>query len=85
MVKGVGYRLLISFDNGDGLSFTHTELTSGDIVYFEYYYQGTNVDGITRITYYNDRYVVIDSVTSTVYKWSITSACGTPSITLTEV
>ena len=32
---------------GDGLSFTHTSLSNGDFVWFDYYYQGTNVKGLS--------------------------------------
>jgi hypothetical protein len=39
---------------GDGLSFTHTSLTSGDIVIFTYYYANANsVVGNSVIYYYN--------------------------------
>jgi len=39
---------------GDGLSFTHTDLTSGDIVIFTYYYANDNsVVGNTVIKYYS--------------------------------
>lgn len=69
----------------DGLSFTHTELSSGDLIYIEYKPQGNYVDGLTTITYYDNKYVVVDSVTSTVYRWSISSANGVASIDLEEV
>ena len=54
---------------GDGLSFTHTELASGEIVLFTYYYANENsVVGLTDIQYYDNRYIFIDTVTGTAYK-----------------
>jgi hypothetical protein len=53
---------------GDGLSFTHTSLSNGDFVWFDYFYQGTNVKGLTTIYYYGDKMIVADTTTGTVYK-----------------
>jgi hypothetical protein len=55
---------------GDGFSFTHTGLTEGDFVWFDYYYQGDNIKGLTTIYYYDDLMVVAGSGTtaSKVYK-----------------
>jgi hypothetical protein len=39
---------------GDGLSFTHTSLTSGDMVFFVYRYDNSdNVLGLTTLSYYS--------------------------------
>jgi hypothetical protein len=69
----------------DKLSFTHPDLTSGDIVFFTYEYDRESTEGETEIEYYDSRYVIIDSVTGKIYKWQITVANGVPSIELTEV
>jgi hypothetical protein len=69
----------------DKLSFTHPNLTSGDIVFFTYEYDRESTEGETEIEYYDSRYVIIDSVTGKIYKWQITVANGVPSIELTEV
>jgi hypothetical protein len=55
---------------GDGLSFTHTSLSNGDFVWFDYYYQGTNVKGLSTVYYYNDKMIVSGSGTTSgkVYK-----------------
>jgi hypothetical protein len=53
---------------GDGLSFTHTSLSNGDFVWFDYYYQGTNVKGLSTVYYYGDKMIVADTTTGTVYK-----------------
>ena len=53
---------------GDGLSFTHTSLSDGDFVWFDYYYQGTNVKGLSTVYYYGDKMIVADTTTGTVYK-----------------
>jgi hypothetical protein len=55
---------------GDGLSFTHTSLSNGDFVWFDYYYQGTNVKGLTTVYYYGDKMIVAGSGTTSgkVYK-----------------
>ena len=45
---------------GDGLSFTHTGLTDGDIVVFTYRY-GTGLRGLTTVTYYDDPMIVAGS------------------------
>jgi hypothetical protein len=69
----------------DKLSFTHPNLTSGDIVFFTYEYDRESTEGETEIEYYDSRYVIIDSVTGKIYKWQITVANGVPSIELVEV
>ena len=46
---------------GDGLSFTHTSLSNGDFVWFDYYYQGTNVKGLSTVYYYGDKLIVADT------------------------
>jgi hypothetical protein len=53
---------------GDGLSFTHISLSNGDFVWFDYYYQGTNVKGLSTVYYYGDKMIVADTTTGTVYK-----------------
>ncbi|MFA5720579.1 MAG: hypothetical protein WC939_05950, partial [Acholeplasmataceae bacterium] len=54
----------------DGLSFTHTSLSNGDFVWFDYYYQGTNVKGLSTVYYYGDKMIVAGSGTTSgkVYK-----------------
>lgn len=68
----------------DGLSFTHPNLAIGDLMFFEYYYQGESTDGLVSVGYYDSRYTIKDSVTDKVYKWSISVADGVPSIELEE-
>jgi len=58
------------------LSFTHTSLSNGDFVWFDYYYQGTNVKGLSTVYYYDDKMIVVDSVTDTVYRIIFTIANG---------
>jgi hypothetical protein len=70
---------------GDGLSFTHTDLSEGDFVWFSYYYTNDNIFSNTTITYYNSDFVVIDSVDSKVYRWTVAVADGVASLELTEV
>ncbi|MFA5720541.1 MAG: hypothetical protein WC939_05755, partial [Acholeplasmataceae bacterium] len=55
---------------GDGLSFTHTSLSNSDFVWFDYYYQGTNVKGLSTVYYYGDKMIVSGSGTTSgkVYK-----------------
>ncbi|MFA5720004.1 MAG: hypothetical protein WC939_02960, partial [Acholeplasmataceae bacterium] len=55
---------------GDGLSFTHSSLSNGDFVWFDYYYQGTNVKGLSTVYYYGDNMIVSGSGTTSgkVYK-----------------
>jgi hypothetical protein len=68
-----------------GLSFTHPDLSEGDIVFFEYEYDLESTQGETEIEYYDSRYVIKDSVTDKFYKWNVTVADGVPSIELVEV
>jgi len=73
---------------GDKLSFTHTSLTAGDIVFFTYDYTNTNnVAGRTTITYYDDRFVVPGTGTAAgkVYKMTPTAVDGVFGMTLTEI
>jgi hypothetical protein len=55
---------------GNGLSFTHSSLSNGDFVWFDYFYQGTNVKGLSTIYYYGDKMIVSGSGTTSgkVYK-----------------
>lgn len=71
--------------SADGLSFTHPELTNGDIVFFEYYYTEESTDGLASVEYFDSRYTIKDSVTDKHYKWSVSIADGVPSIELEEV
>ena len=70
---------------GDGLSFTHTGLSSGDAVRFTYIPQGDYFNSTTDITYYDNPLIVTDSVTSTVYKLVPTVASGVLTWTIEEV
>lgn len=70
----------------DKLSFTHPNLTSGDIAFFEYYYpQDITTIGNMEVEYLDSRYTLKDSVTNKFYKWEISVADGVPSINLVEV
>lgn len=69
----------------DKLSFTHPDLTSGDIVFFVYEHGAEGTIPETEISYYDSRYVIKDSVTGKFYKWHIAVADGVPSIELVEV
>jgi hypothetical protein len=71
--------------SGDKLSFTHSDLTVGDIVFFDYDYNLESTEGETTIEYYDSRYTIKDSVTGKFYKWDVTVADGVPSIALVEV
>jgi hypothetical protein len=53
---------------GDGLSFTHTSLSNGDFVWFDYYYQGTNVKGLSTVYYYGDKLIGDDVSDGKTYK-----------------
>lgn len=44
---------------GDGLSFTHSGLTAGDMVWFSYYHLGNYLSSTTTITYYDNNNVLI--------------------------
>jgi hypothetical protein len=70
---------------GDGLSFTHPDLTAGNIVFFEYehFYDGTQPE--VSATYYDSRYVLKDSVTGKFYKVVPSVANGVLTNGLVEV
>jgi hypothetical protein len=69
----------------DKLSFTHPDLSEGDIVFFEYEYDVESTEGETEVEYYDSRYVIKDSVTDKFYKWNVKVANGTPTIEVVEV
>lgn len=69
----------------DGLSFTHTGLTAGDLVMFTYNYNKESIGRSMTLTHYDNRYVIADTANSKVYRWTISSTNGVPSIVLTEV
>jgi hypothetical protein len=68
-----------------GLSFTHTGISDDDIVYFKYIRTNPNFISNLTLNYYDSRYVMIDTVTSTVYNltWSVVD--GVLTSILTEV
>jgi hypothetical protein len=70
---------------GDGLSFTHSSLANGDYIWFDYKYRGTNVKGLTTVYYYDDKLIVTDSVTSTVYRLVPTIASGVLTWTIVAI
>ena len=58
MAQALNYSVSGATVAGDGLSFTHTSLSNGDFVWFDYYYQGTNVKGLSTVYYYGDKMIV---------------------------
>lgn len=70
---------------GDKLSFTHPDLTDGDIVSFVYFYEDANPNGEVVGEYYDSRYVIADSANGKFYQWEIGSTNGVASINLVEV
>jgi hypothetical protein len=69
----------------DRLSFTHEDLSDGDIVFFTYYHSVTGTQPKISATYYDSRYTVKDSVNGKFYRWKIGVANGIPSLTVEEV
>ena len=51
----------------DGLSFTHPDLTSGDLVLFTYAYDKESTNGNITATFYDSNVVKIDTGTGTAY------------------
>jgi hypothetical protein len=51
-----------------GLSFTHPDLASGDLVTFTYLYSLESTGRSMTLTYYDSRYVVKDTANADVYK-----------------
>ena len=70
---------------GNGLSFTHPNLVSGDLVMFTYAYNKESIGRSMTLTHYDSRFVIADTANSKMYRWKITSTNGVASITLTEV
>ena len=71
--------------NGDKLSFTHSDLENGDIVFFTYFYDKEGTQGETTITYYDSRHTLKDTVTGKFYKVVPTVSSGVLTNTLVEV
>ena len=69
----------------DGLSFTHTGLTAGDLVMFTYAYNKESIGRSMTLTHYDSRFVIADTANGKVYRWRITSTNGVATIALTEV
>jgi hypothetical protein len=70
---------------GDGLSFTHTSLTAGDIVFIIYAYAETGCYGLNTLKYLDGKFVVADTANGKHYRWAVTSTNGVAAIALTEV
>lgn len=84
---GVGQKIEIAkaVVAADRLSFTHPDLNNGDIVFFDYYYEGEFIDGLANIKHFDSRYTITDSVTGQVYRWSVAVSDGEPSVKLEEI
>ena len=70
---------------GDGLSFTHPDLTADDIVFFTYFYANESTEGEMTLSYYDSRYTITDTANEKFYQWKISSTNGVASIALVEV
>ena len=70
---------------GDGLSFTHPDLASGDLVLFTYAFDKESTNGNITATFYDSNVVKIDTETGTAYKIVDTITNGILTRTLTEV
>ena len=53
---------------GDGLSFTHPDLTSGDLVMFTYAYNKESVGRSMTLTHYDSRHVKLDTANGKTYR-----------------
>lgn len=69
----------------DGLSFTHPDLGSGDLVLFTYAFDKETTNGNITATFYDSNVVKIDTVTGKAYKISDVVTNGVLTRTLTEV
>jgi hypothetical protein len=70
---------------GDGLSFTHPNLASGDLVLFTYSYAKESTNGNITATFYDSNVVKIDTVTGKAYRINEVVTNGVLTRTLTEV
>ncbi len=84
---GVEYLLDITLAQiaPDGLSFTHPELSDGDLVLFTYFFATEGPNGKLTASFYNSNQVRIDPVTGKAYKkdWAVNN--GVITETLIEV
>lgn len=69
----------------DGLSFTHPDLTEGDLVLFTYSFDKESTNGNITATFYDSNVVKIDTVTGKAYKITDVVTNGVLTRTLTEV
>jgi hypothetical protein len=69
----------------DGLSFTHPDLTSGDLVTFIYLYDIESINRAMTLTHYDSRFVLVDSVDAKVYRIEYAVAGGVLSTNLIEI
>jgi hypothetical protein len=70
---------------GDGLSFTHPDLASGDLVLFTYAFDKESTNGNITATFYDSNVVKIDTVTGKAYRINEVVTDGVLTRTLTEV
>jgi len=69
----------------DKKSFTHPDLTNGDMVFFSYFYSNESTQGEATVEYYDSRYAIKDKSLDKFYQWGIEVDNGVPSIKLVEV
>jgi len=70
---------------GDGLSFTHPDLSKDDIVTFDYRYAQASPMGEMTAEYYNSAVILKDTVTGALYRKVDTVASGVLATTLEAV
>jgi len=70
---------------GDGLSFTHPDLSKDDIVTFDYRYAQASPMGEMTAEYYNSAVILKDTVTGALYRKVDTVASGVLTTTLEAV
>ena len=68
-----------------GLSFTHPDLASGDLVMFTYEYDMESIGRAMTLTYFDSRYIVKDTANANVYRITPTITNGVLTWTLTLV
>ena len=71
--------------NADKLSFTHPSLVLNDVVFFTYFYAEDGCYGSNSFSYFDSRYVKVDSETDKYYKIDFSIADGVAAFNLVEV
>lgn len=66
-------------------SFTHPDLSDGDLIFLTYEFKAPGPNGNKSLSFYDSRYTIKDDVTGQFYKWKVSVENGVPKLEVEDV